>query len=381
VRVVFLTHNFPRHPGDLSGAFLATLARALGDRGIEVVVVAPSDQGETGPPAFEGIPVRRVRYGGPAQETLAYRGTMAESARSPAGWVGLARLRRALGNAASEELSRGADLVHAHWWVPGGISAPRGARMVLTVHGTDVAILQRSSLARMVARPVFRRARVVTAVSGYLGGVLMRTVGRGADAGHVSPMPLDTSRYTRWSDGGAGVVVLARLMAQKRLDLVLHALALTAQGGRGLRLTVIGDGPERGRLEAMAQQLALGEGVRFIGRVAPAEVPDLLRGMDAMIFPAAGEGFGLGAAEALMSGVPVVACHDGGGVLDIVPATGAGRLSDPEPRALAAALLELLADPGARPAAREAGAAWRERLSPAAVAARCEAWYREALGD
>jgi len=44
VRVVFLTHNYPRWPGDLSGAFLATLAAALVRRGVEVRVVAPSDE-------------------------------------------------------------------------------------------------------------------------------------------------------------------------------------------------------------------------------------------------------------------------------------------------------------------------------------------------
>ena len=45
-----------------------------------------------------------------------------------------------------------------------------------------------------------------------------------------------------------------------------------------------------------------------------------------MLFPARDEGFGLTAAEALMAaGVPVVACTDGGGVLDVVPSSGAGR--------------------------------------------------------
>lgn len=48
MRVVFLTHNYPRWPGDLSGSFLGTLAAALVRRGIEVRVVAPSDAGQGG---------------------------------------------------------------------------------------------------------------------------------------------------------------------------------------------------------------------------------------------------------------------------------------------------------------------------------------------
>ena len=85
MRVVFLTHNYPRFAGDVAGAFLATLARALVARGTEVRVVAPSDGGDVGAPELDGIPVRRVRYGTPAEETLAYRGTMAEAGRSLAG--------------------------------------------------------------------------------------------------------------------------------------------------------------------------------------------------------------------------------------------------------------------------------------------------------
>ena len=74
-----------------------------------------------------------------------------------------------------------------------------------------------------------------------------------------------------------------------------------------------------------------------------------------MIFPAQGEGFGLVAAEALMAGVPVVACWDGGGVLDVVPPTGAGRLTLPAPEAMGDAILGLLAEPDRRAMARAGG--------------------------
>lgn len=85
MRVVFLTHNYPRFAGDVSGSFLATLAGGLRERGHAVRVIAPSDQGQVGDPVLDGIPVQRVRYAAAAQETLAYRGTMADAARTPAG--------------------------------------------------------------------------------------------------------------------------------------------------------------------------------------------------------------------------------------------------------------------------------------------------------
>ena len=67
MRVVFLTHNYPRFAGDVSGAFLATLAGALVRRGIEVRVVAPSDRGQGGEDQLDGVSVRRVRYASAAE--------------------------------------------------------------------------------------------------------------------------------------------------------------------------------------------------------------------------------------------------------------------------------------------------------------------------
>jgi glycosyltransferase involved in cell wall biosynthesis len=119
--------------------------------------------------------------------------------------------------------------------------------------------------------------------------------------------------------------------------------------------------------------------VRFVGNVDSAAIPDYLARADIMIFPSREDGFGLAAAEALMAGVPVVACWDGGGVLDIVPETGAGRLTLPSAPAMSDAVLSILQDPDRREMARLVGESWRARLAPDHVAEVCHGWYREAL--
>jgi glycosyltransferase involved in cell wall biosynthesis len=379
VRVVFLTHNYPRWPGDLSGSFLATLATALVARGLEVRVVAPSDAGQGGEEEIDGVHVRRVRYASARGESIAYRGTMASALRAPGGWRSLAGLWRALRRAAREEIAAGADLVHAHWWVPAGLAAPAEVPLVLTIHGTDAALLRRSRLARRLARQVLNRARVVTAVSRELAGWVQTATGRPITADHVHPMPVDTSDWP-WTTGGGGAIVVARLTGQKRISLALETTAFLASCGHGLPLTVLGDGPERAALERQTARLGIESFVRFAGAVPPAEVITHLATADVMFFPAQGEGFGLAAAEALMAGVPVVACWDGGGLLDVVPESGAGRLTLPSPEALSDATLDLLQDPDRLAAARLVGESWRARLSPAHVAELCEGWYREALG-
>jgi glycosyltransferase involved in cell wall biosynthesis len=379
VRVVFLTHNFPRWPGDLSGAFIGILANALVRRGVEVRVLAPSDKGQGGEEVMDGVSVRRVRYASAGDETVAYRGTMQSALRGPGGWRALAGLWRALRKDARREIDAGADLVHAHWWVPAGLAAPRGAPTVLTVHGTDAALLRRSRIARALARPVFKRAKVVTAVSRELAGWVQNGVGRFVAPAHIQPMPVDTTAFP-WSSGGGGAVVVARLTAQKRVHLAIETIAFLASCGHDLPLTIVGDGPERAALERLVDRLGITPFVQFVGAVPHTEIAGYLAHADVMIFPAQGEGFGLAAAEALMAGVPVVACWDGGGVLDIVPETGGGRLTLPSPEAMSDAILDLLHDPDHREMTRLVGESWRARLAPARVAEICEGWYHEALG-
>jgi glycosyltransferase involved in cell wall biosynthesis len=379
VRVVFLTHNFPRWPGDLSGSFLGTLAAALVRRGHDVRVIAPSDEGRGGEEEVGGVRIRRVRYASARRETLAYRGTMASALKGPGGWRALAGLWRALRRATREEIAAGADLVHAHWWVPAGLAAPPSVPLVVTVHGTDAALLRTSRLARRLARPVFARARVVTAVSRELAGWVQGATGRHIPADHVQPMPVESEAWP-WTKGGGGAVVVARLTAQKRINLAIETTAFLASCGHDLPLTIVGDGPERANLERQVERLGIAPFVRFAGAVPPGEVPAFLERADLMLFPAREEGFGLAAAEALMAGVPVVACWDGGGLLDVVPETGAGRLTLPSAEAMSDATLDLLQDPDRFELARLVGESWRARLSPEHVAELCEGWYREALG-
>jgi glycosyltransferase involved in cell wall biosynthesis len=375
VRVVFLTHNYPRHAGDLAGAFLHPLARALQARGDAVRVVAPSDQGRGGEAPLEGIPVTRVRYGSAARERYAYSGTMQHAIRSPAGLLAIARLMRGMRAGARRAAEgEGPAVIHAHWWVPAGLAAPPELPMVLTLHGTDAMLLARSPIARRMAAPVLRRARVVTTVSTALAQIVASASGRELAAIKVQPMPVDSSSWG-WSIGGGGVLVVSRLIPQKRVHLALEAAAILRPS---VLVTIVGDGPARPALERLASSLGISDRTRFVGARPFEDVLQLLMRADMALVPAAGEGFGLVAAEALMAGVPVVACRDGGGLLDIVPERGGGRIVEPAAEPIAAALRELRDDRDACGSARASGALWRRQLAPAAVASQFSAWYREA---
>ncbi len=382
MRVVFLTHNYPRTPGDIAGTFLRPLAMALAARGHDVRVIAPSDRGQGGGiERADGVTVERVRYASPARERYAYTGRMQEAVRSPGGWIALGGLLRAMRAATRRALNDEPHaVVHAHWWFPAGLAAPPDRPCVVTLHGTDARLFSNPA-ARFLARRALRSPRVVTAVSTAVARLEIDAVGRPIGPDHISPMPLDAAAGSLaepgGSRGGGGLVFVGRLTEQKRVGLALEALARLDPE---VRLTIVGDGPDRGYLERRAAELRLGDRVRFLGMIAPGAVGATLATADLFVFPAQAEGLGLSAMEALAAGVPVVACTDGGGVLDVVSEPGAGRVVAPDPAAIASGIRAVLADPGARRAALAAGQAWQQRLAPEAVAARCEGWYREAIG-
>ena len=373
MRVVFLTHNYPRHGGDIAGAFLHPLATALRARGIDVRVVAPSDRGQGGEDEVDGIPVIRARYATPERERYAYTGAMSEAVRSPEGLAALWTLHRALRHEA-RRAAAGADevVIHAHWWLPAGLAAPEDLPLVVTTHGTDVRLLDLSP-ARILARRVFRHARVVTAVSQYLATRIREATGRELAPDHIQPMPVDTTGWG-WSPGGQGLIVVARLTAQKRVDLVIGAAARL-----GVRCVIVGDGPVRTALETLAKGSGAPGLFEFTGALPFEQVRERVLQAEMAVLPAHAEGFGLSGAEALMLGVPLVVCEDGGGLLDL-SGTEAVRVVPPSVNGVAGGIGDLLGASGARTAARIAGEQWRLQLAPAAVAERAESWYREALG-
>lgn len=375
MRFVVIAHSFPRWPGDIAGSFLSRLTDAFVQRGHTVSVVAPADRGQAGRLTIGVTDVLQVRYASARQETLAYTGDMARSARSPAGALAFLSLVRALRRGAREEARRiNAQVVHAFWWVPGGWSATgTGLPTVVSLMGTDVAMM-RSFPGRFLGRRVIGRTTRVTALSTFLADEARRLLDRPSLRIDRIPVPVDTSRFQHPAGGtGDGIVYLGRLSAQKRVHLLLEALH-----ARGIRapVSIIGDGPARGDLERQAGALGLSN-VRFLGLLPDGDVPGVLRSAGVAAFLAQREGLGLAAAEAMMLGTPVVATTDGGGVLDLLRDGEGACVVPPTAEAVGAALERCLKDPAMRGRAVTAGERLRHELSPAGVAEQFEKVYAE----
>jgi glycosyltransferase involved in cell wall biosynthesis len=140
------------------------------------------------------------------------------------------------------------------------------------------------------------------------------------------------------NDDARIVLTVSRIAREKHLELALDALART----RDVRLAIVGDGPDRARLEKRVADLGVRDRVQFTGALAPAAMPDGYASSDAVGFPSPTETQGLVLAEALAAGLPVVAAD---GAVNREVLGGFGRLVPPDPQAYADALTAAVAAP------------------------------------
>jgi phosphatidyl-myo-inositol dimannoside synthase len=200
-------------------------------------------------------------------------------------------------------------LTHGHevWW-----AAVPGTRALLRRIGDSVDELTYVS--------EYCRSRIAPALSP-------------AAAGRMRPLrPSVDPRLFRPGCGGAAVrrglgiparapvvVCVARLVRRKGQDTLLRIWPGVLERFPGAVLLLVGDGPDQSRLARMARRRGLGEHVRFVGSVAPEEVPAYLDAGDVFAMPARSrwwglevEAFGIVYLEAAAVGLPVVAGRGGG---------------------------------------------------------------------
>ncbi|HEX4859239.1 MAG TPA: glycosyltransferase family 4 protein [Usitatibacteraceae bacterium] len=154
--------------------------------------------------------------------------------------------------------------------------------------------------------------------------------------------------------------IVATLRDWKGHRHLLEAFAALKPSYPDWRLVLIGDGPERGRLESQALDLRLGESITFAGNRE--DVPDWLSALDVFALPSYGaEGVPQGIMQAMACGLPVVATPVGA-VAEAVQDGQTGLMTRPQdPQALAEALSTLMADPALRARMGKAGEEYARR--------------------
>ena len=277
------------------------------------------------------------------------------------------------------------QLVHAHWWFPGGVVGSWLAGLshlplVTTMHGTDLRIARDVPIARAPFRRVMQASTEISAVSSWLADEAAALMADGRRP-VVAPMPADTAIFaTDGASRGQSLLYVGRLSEQKGVDKLLRALARQRVA---TSLDVVGDGPEADALRQLAGELGVADRVRWHGSLSQEQLPAHYHRAAALVMPSRDEGLGLVAVEAMLSGTPVVA-FDSGGVRDVVQHDRTGVLVPQDDVDALAASLDALLDEGAADRRTRLGEAGRlfalGAFSPESAARRYAGIYRAALG-
>ncbi|MFH0965750.1 MAG: glycosyltransferase [Planctomycetota bacterium] len=157
----------------------------------------------------------------------------------------------------------------------------------------------------------------------------------------------------RFAPAGEPVIgYVGRISSEKRLDTLIEALHRLADLTPSPALLVVGDGPDRFRIESLAEDLIHERRAHFVGEVV--DVADYYACMDLLVLPSRYEGLPNALIEAAAAGLPVVAC-DVGGVREVVSDGESGLIvASEDPEALAQAIRRLLENPALRAALGEA---------------------------
>jgi teichuronic acid biosynthesis glycosyltransferase TuaC len=252
-------------------------------------------------------------------------------------------------------------LIDAHYFYPDGIAAVMlgravGRPVVITARGSDLNLIAGYRVARRWIAWAAAKADGLIAVSSGLRDRLInlgipperiRVLRNGVDLTLFRPGDRAAARralgFTRPT-----VLAIGNLVALKRHRLMVETAALLPD----IDLIIVGDGPERAAIEALAQARGIAERVHLLGRLPQERLPQIYSAADVLLLASTHEGWPNVLLESMACGTPVVVTQLPGSA-DVVGAPEAGRIVlTVTPQHLAAAIREILTVPPDRAATR-----------------------------
>ena len=382
MKVLFITHSFASSGGDASGSPELRLAVALCEEDIEVLILAPGKAGSVGEDV-EGIAIERFEL--PRREMALASADSSGQLETNSSWRSRVTTLRFLSaeftSAVRARRSFEPDIVHAHWWFPGGlvgtwVSALGNVPLVTSLHRADLRSAQAGSFARPLFRHVMKHSAIVTADSHGLARKA-RAVFSGRDP-VVAPMPAATDLFVPGAERAIDQLLLvAPLAPDNGVEQTLQAVATLKHR---VSIDIVGQGPAEARYRALAESLGLTARVRWHPPRDDEALVELCQRATALVLPSLREWVPPIAVQALLCRTPVVA-FDFGGVTDVIHHDRTGILVPPaDTLALTRALDALLSRPDMGANLGEAGRIYAlATFAPESVARRFAGIYRQAL--
>ena len=327
MNILFHCVYFPPEVGGLE-SHVYYLARALVDLGHRVqVVTSRSLPGVPDEEDMGGIQVFRTWF----------------PSRTPTGWIA-----HALGSIPKTRvLAKDADVIHAQAFasvLPAALASQRSRLPLVATFHTSHFLTRaenaawRPILSKLVRIPDFALAaseEIAKVAMDLAPGARVEALTNGVDTGFFRRVAPALPR-----EGRVRIVVPRRLFPKNGVEYFIRALPLIL-AEVDAEAILIGDGPERDRLQALTESLGLSDRVSFLGKRAHAEMPGLLSSGDLAVIPSLMEATSVAALEAMACELPVLASNVGG-LPEIVNEEVGGLFEPGNPKALAAALIRFL---------------------------------------
>ncbi|MBO6575070.1 MAG: glycosyltransferase family 4 protein [Rhodothermales bacterium] len=237
--------------------------------------------------------------------------------------------------------------------------AGRNSPLGLGAHGRELLFTPYvGPVYNYVRRRTFQSADHIFAVSNFVGGLArglgvderrIQIVPNAVDAGHFDPERRAARRGRHGLESEFVLLSACRLVPRKGVHLIVDAVQILAERYPALRLWIVGDGPERKRLQAMVSARSLDQVIRFHGGVPFEDMPGFFEASDAFCMvplhaPPDVEGFGLVFLEAAAAGIASVGSR-AGGIEDAILENHTGLMVPPDDaKSLAEALERLITD-------------------------------------
>lgn len=306
--VVLLPEWYPSEGSPVAGTFVRDQARAIAAFA-DVTVIHYDPYGR---PAGRLTSISESTDGGIRVLRLALRWQAAGPVTSI---LRVIATRKALKGLARQ---RRIDVIHAHVFTAGAVALIASvwrAPVVLSEHYTGVQQGTLSKWQERLARFAYRHASLVTPVGNELAGAVADLAPSARV--HIVPNAIDTDTFSPPPDTAVRgpsirVITVALLTPKKAIGNLLEAMVAVTQAHPEAALDVVGDGPERDRLERRAKALGIEGRVTFHGLLEKGDVAKLMRAADVFVLPSDIETFGCVVIEALCCGLPVVATDVGG---------------------------------------------------------------------
>lgn len=326
MRLAVLTTSYPVTPDSSSGIFVARLVENL-PPSVCVTVVTPAARMPTSPARAARVSIKTFRYAPWRLQVLAHEPGGIPVALRAQKWTYLLLP----GFLVSMFLSclrhaRASDVIHANWAICGCIAGVAGKLLgvpvITTLRGDDVTRAGRGIVDRIILSLCVRWSSAIVGVSHAIDTTIRQRYPRHADkicaienGVDDAFLKLNVTRDISRTEP-AQLLNIGSLISRKGVDRIIMALHRLPQRD-GVSLSIVGDGPERGRLIALVNQLGLQQNVNFMGALPPAAVLTALAKAHVFVLASSSEGRPNVVLEAMAAAVPVIA-SDIPGVSELV---------------------------------------------------------------